>query len=249
MREFHIKDISQGFGFRGIMPSNDVDCQPLDYFRLSHAELSYKIFSEILKIKCPVFVPECQIKKFVLEQVDESITEMLALSAPKPEIHKLLANDSLSLKEQVKLLRGIKLNATDILWLNKEAQDLGYLLDVYHEEVYPIKFGEKQIPIAFHQKDDSSVESIGSTDMSEGEMRALLEQRKVVQARIFHKGSHWHCFYFTFKGLEGKENGTMGGKPHWHYLSDKLGILWDDLLRGIKSCNMPSSKVHIIIER
>ena len=85
--------------------------------------------------------------------------------------------------------------------------------------------------------------------MTEGEMRAMIEQRKVIQARIYHKGSTWHCFYFTYKGLAGEESGIMGSKPHYHYLSDKSGIKWDDLVSRIEDCDMPSSKVHIVIDR
>ena len=73
--------------------------------------------------------------------------------------------------------------------------------------------------------------------------------RKVVQARIYHRNEHWHCFYFTFKGLAGLESGMMGAKPHYHYISDKSGISREELNKRISECDMPSSKVHIIIER
>ena len=55
--------------------------------------------------------------------------------------------------------------------------------------------------------------------------------------------------YFTFKGLAGEESGLMGSKPHYHYLSDKSGIVWDDLVKRIKDCDMPSSNNHIVITR
>ena len=98
-------------------------------------------------------------------------------------------------------------------------------------------------------KEDGSVDTIGPTEMTDGEMRALLEQRKVVQARVYHKGEHWHCFYFTYKGLAGEESGAMGVKPHYHYLSDKYGLTRQTLENRIKSCDMPSSNVHIVIDR
>ena len=80
------------------------------------------------------------------------------------------------------------LTPVDILWLNKDAQELGYLLDICHVETYPVKFDEKQKPVVFNTKDDQSIETISKTDMTAGEMRALLEQRKVIQARVYHKG-------------------------------------------------------------
>lgn len=177
------------------------------------------------------------------------IADKLANSKPHPAIHQLFFDESLSHKEQIKLLKDVTLTPTDILWLNKEAQDAGFLMDIYHEEKYPEKFDEKKHPLLFQKKEDGSIEKMGSTDMTEGEMRALLEQRKVIQARVYHKESIWHCFYFTFKGLAGEESGITGSKPHYHYLSDKSGVKWDDLVSRIKDCDMPSSKVHIVIDR
>lgn len=50
---------------------------------------------------------------------------------------------------------------SDILWLNKEAQDEGYLLDVYHEEKYPEKFNKKKPPVLFHQKKMEQLRRLG----------------------------------------------------------------------------------------
>lgn len=249
MREFYFNDKSKNVAFRGIVPSNDVNCAPFDYYRFSQAELSFKILSEQVRLQCPIDMPEEFIRNFALDQVDEHINNMLASSPLKSEIHQLLLDNNLSSKEQEKLLMGMTLTPVDILWLNKDAQELGYLLDIYHEETYPIKFDEKQKPVVLNQNEDKTIETIGKTNMSEGEMRALLEQRKVIQARIYHKDPHWHCFYFTFKGLAGQEKGVMGMQPHYHYLSDKSGIEWDELIDGIKKCKMPASKVHIIINK
>ena len=249
MREFYFKDKKTNVAFRGFQPTTDINCPPFDYFRLGHALNSANLFQDLLKIKCPIPIPDDMVRKFVLQQTDEMISKMLANSSPNPAIHQLLIDNTLLQKDQNKLLKGVALIPSDILWLNKEAQDEGYLLDIYHEEKYPEKFNEKKHPVLFHQKKDGSIEKIGTSDMTEGEMRALLEQRKVIQARIYHKDNIWHCFYFTYKGLAGLESGLMGAKPHYHYLSDKTGIAWDELVKRIKDCDMPSSKVHIIINR
>ena len=204
--------------------------------------------NEMLKQTCPISIPEHLVRKFVLEKVEEKIAVMLASTPLKPEIQTLFSEDKLSSKDQERLLKGMVLTPVDILWINKCAQDLGYLLDVHQEERYPVKFDQKQMHIVINQTSDR-IESIGKTDMSEGEMRALLEQRKVVHARIYHRDSSWHCFYFTYKGLAGLEGGMYGSQPHYHYLSDKSGITLETLVDAIKKCEMPSSKVHIIIQR
>ena len=249
MREFYFKDKKTNVAYRGFQPTTDLDCPPFDYFRLGHAYNAAKLFQDVLKVKCPIQIPDDLVRKFVLKQTDDMIAEKLANSKPHPAIHQLFTNESISHKEQNKLLKDITLSPSDLIWLNKEAQDLGYLMDIYHEEKYPEKFDAKKHPILFQKKKDGTIEKMGSTDMTEGEMRAMIEQRKVIQARIYHKGSIWHCFYFTYKGLAGEENGIMGSKPHYHYLSDKSGIKREELEGRIKDCDMPSSKVHIVIER
>ena len=242
MREFYFKDKKTNVAYRGFQPTTDLDCPPFDYFRLGHAYNGANLFQDILRVKCPIQIPDDLVRKFVLKQTDDMIADKLANSKPHPAIHQLLTNESLSHKEQNKLLKDVTLSSSDLLWLNKEAQDLGYLMDIYHEEKYPEKFDDKKHPLLIKKKKDGSIEKMGATDMTEGEMRALLEQRKVIQARIYHKANVWHCFYFTYKGLAGEESGIMGSKPHYHYLSD-------DLVSRIKGCDMPSSKVHVVIDR
>lgn len=249
MHEFYFKDKHSNISFRGIAPSNDVDCDPLDYFRITFAYHMFRQFDDMLKIKCPEPIPEKVVFKFVLNEVDKLIAHKLSTTASKPEIHQLLSDQTLDKHQQVNLLKGMVLKSEDLLWMNKEACDLGYLLDVYREETYPERYKGKQHPFFFHKKKDGTLEKIGKTDLTEGEMKALLQERKVVQARIYHKADTWHCFYFTYKGLFGQENGPMGSKPHYHYISDKFCITWDELMRRIKRCDMPSSKVHVIIER
>lgn len=249
MKDFYFKDKNTNVAYRGYQPTNDRDCPPFDYFRLNHAYYSANLFQDVLKVKCPIPIPDDMVRRFVLEQLDESISEVMKKTMPNPAIHQLFANSEISYREQTKLLRDVALTFPDLLWLNREAQDMGYLLDIYHEEKYPEKFKEKSHPILIVENEDGDIEKMGETDMTDGEMKSLLQQRKVIQARIYHKENIWHCFYFTFKGLAGEESGLMGSKPHYHYLSDKSGITWDTLITRIKDCDMPTSKVHIIIQR
>ncbi len=90
------------------------------------------------------------------------------------------------------------------------------------------------------------MEIMGETNMSVGQMKAYLDQRKVVQTRIYHRGDIWHCFYYTYRGFDGREGNRP---PHFHYLSDKWGITREELLRRIQANIHPSSKVHIWIKR
>ena len=247
MRKFYFEDKEKRSAYLGIMPSNEVNLLPFQHYRCGLAESFYMILSQLKSDS--EWIPENVMRQTALGQTDRYISKLLLKAKRKPEIQKLLVDDSLSYKEQNKLLNGLTLTPEDIVLLNLDAQVLGFLLDIYQKEKLPMNCCDKHCPSVLHKKEDGSIDTIGQTDMSEGELRALMEQRKVVQARIYHKGGHWHCFYFTFKGMAGEERGEFGSKPHYHYLSDKSGLTMGTLLKRISDCDMPSSRVHIIIER
>ena len=72
----------------------------------------------------------------------------------------------------------------------------------------------------------------------------VIEQRKVIVAKFFDRGSEWHCLFLTFNSLAGKEN-WKGGQPHLHYISDKYGLTREEAVNRFKSNNYPSTSVHI----
>lgn len=80
------------------------------------------------------------------------------------------------------------------------------------------------------------------------ELKAVLKDRKVLVVRVYHKGDVWHCFYGTYKGLNGEELGAMGSQSHYHYISDKWGYSRAELNHFIETINMPSSPVHILFK-
>lgn len=96
MRYFYFKDENQNFAIRGMAPHNDEDCRPFDHFRFGHAELASAQLQEILKLKCPFPIPDDMVRKFVLEQTDEMISEQLSKTKANPAISKLIKDDSLS---------------------------------------------------------------------------------------------------------------------------------------------------------
>jgi hypothetical protein len=67
----------------------------------------------------------------------------------------------------------------------------------------------------FYLQEDNSLDIVGQTDVSEQEMRALINQRSVVVAKFLDKGRYWHCFLHTYRGILGKE---IDNSPHIHYI-------------------------------
>lgn len=149
-------------------------------------------------------------------------------------------------KQQFQIWKGVLLRPIDLLWFNWLAQQIGYLLDVYHIETVPSVYKQKKSPMVFREEDNGEMEKIGETNMSDGELKAMLRQRRVQTIRVYHKDDVWHCFYGTYKGINGEESGP----PHMHYISDKWGISREELNKRIQANDMPSSgTVHIPFKR
>lgn len=246
MREFYFEDKENSKFVTGILPKDDINCDPYDYFIYLYAEALANLRINLARNEEKANVlDESLIRDVTLSEIKWKNEEILAHSHLNKKLKQILDDVELTKSEQKKILRDITINGADILWFNKKAQELGYKLDIYHLETIPSVYDHKQKPVLFMEHKDGVVEKIGETNMSDGQLKAILDQRKVIQARIYHKDSIWHCFYYTFRGLNGQEPGDLGSKPHYHYLSNKFGMSIEDLLERIKLNNAPSG-VHVL---
>lgn len=156
-----------------------------------------------------------------------------------------LFKKELSKKEQIRLLKGAQLTETQLFSLFNFAEECGYRFSHYKWQGNPKSVKEEKLPSFMHMKDDGSIEYIGETTLTEGQMRTIINQADVLIVSIFDNGSHWHCFLQTYKGLKGMESGVQGSRPHLHYLSDSFGISKADLVKMIKIGRYPNTPVHI----
>lgn len=156
-----------------------------------------------------------------------------------------LFKKELSKKEQIRLLKGAQLTKTQLISLFNFAEECGYKFSHYKWRGNPKSVKEERQPSFMHLKDDGSVEYLGDTTLTEGQMRTIINQADVLIVRIFDNGIHWHCFLQTYKGLKGMESGVQGSRPHLHYLSDSFGISKADLVKMIKIGRYPNTPVHI----
>lgn len=156
-----------------------------------------------------------------------------------------LLKKEFSKKEQIRLLKGAQLTETQLSSLFNFAEECGYKFSHYKWQGDPKSVKEEKLPSFMHLKDDGSVEYVGDTTLTEGQMRTIINQADVLIARIFDNGIHWHCFLQTYKGLKGMESGIQGSRPHLHYLSDSFGISRDDLVKMIKMGRYPNTPVYI----
>ena len=85
---------------------------------------------------------------------------------------------------------------------------------------------------------------ITECSITKGEVKNLIEQRKVIVSHFFDKDDNWHCFFTTYNSIGGKEN-HKGGQPHFHYISSAFGISREDFLESMKSGQYKSTSIHI----
>lgn len=151
----------------------------------------------------------------------------------------------LSKKDQIRLLKGVQLKEAQLAAIFDFAEKCGYKFSHYTWQGEPKSVKKEKLPAFMHLNDDETLEYVGDTTLTEGQMRTIIEQAEVLIVQFFDNSTHWHCFLRTFKGLKGKEPGKQGGRPHIHYLSDSFGISKEDLIEMVKMGKYPNTPVHI----
>lgn len=151
-------------------------------------------------------------------------------------------------KEQILALRNVILTPDILTALIFTAwEKYTYSYSMYKSHHLPNGLSLSSMPTFACKTDDNSVDSIGPTDLSKGQIRSAIEQRKVVIAKFLDNGKNWHCFFYTYNSILGKETGET---PHVHYLSDAWGISRSDVIKRLKvnPYKMPST-VHLRYQR
>ena len=167
--------------------------------------------------------------------------EIIATPIP-PNFLRLFENKSKA--EQERLLDGATLTPYQLcnLWFAASIK-YGCTYSNYSSEKLPNGIEEKDLPKIAHF-DGDKVTKVGSTTLSNGQIKNLINHRKVIVARFLDNKDGWHCFYQTMKGVSGEEKGATG-RPHLHYISDKWGYSRADVVSQIKKGSHPTTKVHI----
>ena len=95
MREFNFKDQNKKVAYRGILPHNDVNCRPLDYFKYGYALILSNIFRERLEMRGINSYSDDLVNKEALLNVEKKISEMLGNSTRNKNLFDLLSNEEL----------------------------------------------------------------------------------------------------------------------------------------------------------
>jgi hypothetical protein len=239
---------SEKYGKYIVGYSNDTveRVNPLKYY--TESIISHRIITlyeltkeEYKKKKIPDEIAKKVIYKRVTQDWKTEFDNLLKIELPDNFIALL---DSKSKRDQEKLLKNQKITSFQIFsFICKAYKEFGYTYSQYKSEILSKDTIKKNMPIYAEIK-EKNIEKVGSTKYTDGKIKQIIEQRKVIVAKILDRGKEWQCFILTFNSLKGNEIWN-GGTPHLHYLSDKWGLTRERLIENIKSGNYPSTSVHI----
>lgn len=147
----------------------------------------------------------------------------------------LLLLKSGSKKEQFKLLEGLTISREQLLsFIFKAWLEYDFTFSQYKSIHYHNGFDVHNLPKLVYLE-GNVVNTIGKTILSQGQLKDVLKNRKVIIAKFLDKGDDWHCFFISYKSLMGKEKAWKDGQPHFHYISSKFGMTRNEVLTRLKS--------------
>lgn len=235
-----------GQGFTRVFSSDKVEkVNPVEYYKNYELEKRAIVLRDLLNAKDPVLTSQLD-KSFFLKQAEETL-EGFFEKFENTEIHenfqKLL--ETTRKKDQVNLLRGLTINPNQLMSLIlKSHKDYCFTYSKYRFENLPNGLEEKKLPELIQLNEDGSIKKIGDSDLTDGELKNVIEHRKVITSHFFEKGETWHCFFTTYNSIGGKEN-WKNGQAHFHYISSAFGISKADFIESMRTGNYKATSIHI----
>lgn len=235
-----------GRGFTRIHSMDKVvDVNPIEFYK--NYELNKRAVSlrDILNAKDPFLTSELD-DSFFIKKANEMLVgffEKFENTEVPENLLKVL--ETTRKKDQVKLLKGMEFNPDQLMSLIfKSYSDYGYLYSKYVFENIPDGFEDKKLPKLFHLKEDNSIVKVGETDLTDGQLKHIIEHRKVIVSHFFSKDDIWHCLFLTYNSIAGRES-WKDGQAHHHYISSSFGVSKEDFIESMKSGKYKSTSVHI----
>ena len=149
-------------------------------------------------------------------------------------------------KNQESLLRGKTISSSDLIcWILYA----GHLNGSFSQYGYDEGAGDlaERSPLLIDANDAEHIITIGQTDLSDAALMHIVEnQKKILAQFIYFEDGRWFCFYRTFRGMSGREQGNHG--QHMHFISGAYGLNRDALVENFKKGKCPESGFHVKFE-
>jgi hypothetical protein len=220
---------------------------PIEYYKnfvIGRKAISYRDFLEIKNPNLSAKLSDDFFIRFAKEKLEE---EKFWEIKEQTDIHEnfLQLLKTTRKKGQESLLKGLSINTDQLIVLIfKSYRDYGYLYSRYRFENLPKGLEDKRKPKLADISEDGVIKTIGETDLTEGEVKRMIEQRKVIIAHFFDKSKEWHCLFTTYNSIEGKEN-WKGGQSHFHYISSAFGVERNEFIESMRKGTYKSTSIHI----
>lgn len=235
-----------GKSFFRIFSSDEVEkVNPVEYYKTFETKKRAISLRDILAAKYPYLTSSLD-DKFFMKNAEETLVGFFE-KFEKTEVHANIIKvlETSRKKDQEALLKGMSLDPDQLMSLIFQSYNkFGYLYSRYRFENLPTKFEGRKLPKVFRLKEDGSIERIGETDLSDGELKNIMDQRSVVVSHFFEKDDVWHCFFLTYNSIGGKENYNEG-QPHFHYISSGFNISKQEFVDSMKTGKYRSTSIHI----
>lgn len=214
-----------------------------------HAESIYRfmVFDYEAKMKQkPGEIEKGMLRQLAIQKSGEQFQKTLTDSPLSAQLEQVLTDTSLKKKDVERLLRGVEIKIEHILSFFYRAEELEYDFSSFRFEGVPKDIPTEDLPKFIHASESEVTRVGGSEYLSDGKLRQLVDQQKVLVTRIASNDVHWHCLLQTFAGLKGREPGEHGHSSHIHYLSDRTtGLTYEEMVAQIKSGKYPSARIHL----
>lgn len=224
------------------------DVDPIEYFINYYAKTLEPIVCKLQENKPKGLDIPDYLNTQLLSLYCAKVIVQQTMSKELPGFLSSLIDKDLRKKEQEKLLKGVEITIEQLGSLFYQAVEKGYKFSSYNFQIIPNEYQSRKLPHFAYYDEDGKLVKNGDTDLTEGEIKDLIERSSFLLVRILDNGKHWHSFLQTRKGLLGKEPGRLGSKSHIHYISDSFGISKEDFVNELKtSGKYKSTPVHILL--
>ena len=234
-----------GQGFTRIFSMDKVEkVNPIEYYKTYEIEKRATTLRDLLNVKNPFLTSQLN-DNFFIRNAEETLVGFFE-EFEKTEVHKNFIEllKTTRKKDQVRLLKGMTLNPDELMsFIFKSYSEFGFLYSKYLFENLPTGLVGKKLPKLFHLKEDGTIEKVGETELTDGELKNIIEHRKVIVSHFFELDDIWHCFFVTYNSLSGKEN-HKDGQPHFHYISSGFGVSKEDFIESMRTGNYRATSVH-----
>ena len=237
-----------GNGFYRIFWDDKVEkVNPVEYYKNYELNKRAISFRDILEMKDPFLAGKLTTDFYVKLAKEEIEKEKFWETKEGIEVPEnfLKLLETTRKKDQVSLLKGLSINPDQLISLIfKSFNDHHYLYSRYRFENLPKDLDDKKRPKVADISKEGVIKTVGETELTEGQVKKMINERKVIIAHFFDRGDDWHCLFITYNSIDGREN-HKNGQPHFHYISSAFGITRDDFIKSMENGNYKSTPIHI----